>query len=375
MENSNNNVLISGCYRIFTEEIRQRTFPGAAMGVVWGCPEKRKRVIQAYGYTTHSQENKVDEETVYDLASLTKPLATTLAVLVLLKEKRIHLSDRVSAIFPQAGTSLHDITIKDILCHSAGFPAHRPYYLDLAGLAEEKRKEALFSLLLAESPAYEPGSASVYSDIGFMLLGLIVEKISGLELARFFKEKIAEPLGLAEKIFYGTAGLTEAINKGKINISPTEDCPFRQRVLCGEVSDENAHALGGVAGHAGLFGTIGGVLEMGVHLLDQWQGREEHPNYLASDLGLFLTRQDIPGSTWALGFDTPSSTGSSGGRYLAPASVGHLGFTGTSFWIDPTRDLVMVLLSNRVHPSRENTRIKQFRPLFHETVMESLGLA
>jgi CubicO group peptidase (beta-lactamase class C family) len=204
-----------------------------------------------------------------------------------------------------------------------------------------------------------------------MLLGLIVEEKSGQGLADFFREKIAEPLGLAEKIFY-CAGESKNTER---RYAPTEDCPLRKRVLCGELSDENAHALGGVAGHAGLFGTIGGVLEMGVHLLDQWQGREEHPNYLASDLGRFLTRQDIPGSTWALGFDTPSATGSTGGRYLAPTSVGHLGFTGTSLWIDPTRDLVMVLLSNRVHPSRENGGIKQFRPRFHETVMESLGLA
>jgi len=370
MENINNKLLISVCYEIFSEAIHSRTFPGAAMAVAWGPPEKRRRVIQTYGYTTYSQENPVNTDTVYDLASLTKPLATTLAILVLLKEQRIQLSEQVSDIFPQTGTSMHGISIKDILCHSAGFPAHQPYYLEFCRLEEEKRKEELLGLLIREPQAYEPGSASIYSDLGFMLLGLIVEKKSGLALADFFREKIAEPLGLAKKIFYGMA---EPWDTGKTP-APTEDCPFRKKILCGEVSDENAHALGGVAGHAGLFGTIDGVLEMGVHLLDQWQGREEHPNYLASDLRRFLTRQDIPGSTWALGFDTPSSTGSSGGRYLAPTSVGHLGFTGTSFWIDPTRDLVMVLLSNRVHPSRENTRIKQFRPLFHETVMESLGL-
>jgi CubicO group peptidase (beta-lactamase class C family) len=340
------------------------------MAVAWGNPRKRKRIIQTYGHTTYSQENPVDEGTVYDLASLTKPLATTLAILVLLKEGRIQLSDRVSDIFPQTEMSMPLISIRDILCHAAGFAAHRPYYLALCGLPEEKRKEALLNLLAVETQAYEPGSTSIYSDLGFMLLGLIVEKKSGQGLAGFFREKIAEPLGIAEQIFFCPTGPED-----KKKSAPTEECPVRKRVLCGEVSDENAYALGGVAGHAGLFGTIGGVLEMGVHLLDQWQGREEHPTYLASDLRRFLIRQDIPGSTWALGFDTPSAVGSSGGRYLAPTSVGHLGFTGTSFWIDPTRDLVMVLLSNRVHPSRENIRIKQFRPLFHETVMESLGLA
>ena len=370
MENNTNNIIISRCCEIFAGAIHSRTFPGAAMGVAWGAKEKRKRIIQTYGHTTYSQKNPVTEGTVYDLASLTKPLATTLAILVLLKERRLQLSDQVSDIFPQAGTAMRGISIKDLLCHSAGFPAHRPYYLELSRLAEEKRKDALLTLLAAEPRVYETGSTSIYSDLGFMLLGLIVEKKSSMELTDFFREKIAGPLGIAEKILYGTVGMGDTEK-----CAPTEDCPLRQRILCGEVSDENAHALGGVAGHAGLFGTIGGVLAMGEHLLDQWQGREEHPNYLASDLRRFLTRQDIPGSTWGLGFDTPSSSGSSGGRYLAPTSVGHLGFTGTSFWIDPTRDLVMVLLSNRVHPSRENARIKQFRPLFHETVMESLGLA
>ncbi len=369
MENNKNKQLISVCYKIFSAAIHNRTFPGAAMGVVLGLPEKRERIIQTYGHTTYNQENPVNEGTVYDLASLTKPLATTLAVLVLLKEGKIQLSEKVSDILPQTGASMRGISIKDILSHSAGFPAHKPYYLELCRLEEKKRKDALLGLLAREPLVYEPGSASIYSDLGFMLLGLIVEKKSGQELADFFKEQIAEPMGVAKEIFYCKAGPQDTEK-----CAPTEDCPHRKRVLCGEVSDENAHALGGVAGHAGLCGTIKGVLEIGVHLLDQWQGREEHPNYLANDLRRFLTRQDIPGSTWALGFDTPAQTGSSGGRYLAPTSVGHLGFTGTSLWIDPTRDLVMVLLSNRVHPSRENTQIKQFRPLFHETIMESLGL-
>jgi CubicO group peptidase (beta-lactamase class C family) len=375
MNNIINNILISRCYNIFTEAIQGRTFPGAAIGIVWGNPEQRKRIIATYGHTTYSREKEVDDATVYDLASLTKPLATTLAILALLKERRLQLVERVSEIFPQQeNSSLAKFTIKDLLCHSAGFPAHQPYYIKLLDLAPEQRGEALLNLLAAEPLVYEPGSASIYSDLGFMLLGLIVEKKSGQDLACFFREKIAEPLGIADIIFYGRAGMEDKEGKGKKAYAPTEDCSLRERILYGEVSDENAYALGGVAGHAGLFGTIGGVLEMGVHLLDQWLGREEHPAYLASDLQNFLIRQEVPCSTWALGFDTPSAAGSTGGRYLAPTSVGHLGFTGTSLWIDPTRDLVMVLLSNRVHPCREKNRIRQFRPLFHETVMESLGL-
>ncbi|MBA3002504.1 MAG: beta-lactamase family protein [Desulfurivibrio sp.] len=375
MENIKNKLIISRCYEIFSQAIHTRTFPGAAMAVAVGNPEKRERIIQTYGHTAYDEKNPVDGDTVYDLASLTKPLATTLAILSLLKEGSIQLTTRVSDIFPQTKkTFLHRTSIKDLLCHSAGFAAHQPYYLKLSGQAEDTRNETLLELLAAESLAYEPGSMSIYSDLGFILLGLIIEKTSNMDLVRFFREKLARSLGIEDTIFYRKIGTGERRETQKRSYAPTEQCPIRKKQLCGEVSDENAYALGGAAGHAGLFGTIEGVLEMGVHLLDQWQGREEHPSYQARDLQRFLIRQDIPGSTWALGFDTPSRTGSSGGRYLAPTSVGHLGFTGTSFWIDPTRDLVMVLLSNRVHPSRENSRIKQFRPLFHDTVMESLGL-
>lgn len=370
MQNIKNKLLISRCYNIFSEAIGKRVFPGAAMAVAWGIPGERRRIIQVYGYTAYDHNNKVEESTVYDLASLTKPLATTLAILVLLKEQRIKLHDLVSDIFPQTGMARHRISVRNILSHSAGFLAYKPYYLELCKVMAGEKGETLLNLLAKENQAYKPGTHTLYSDLGFMLLGLIVEKKSGLGLTEFFREKIAAPVGLTQKLFYSPIYF-EHIKK---HYAPTEDCLLRKKILIGEVSDENAHALGGVAGHAGLFGTIGGVLEMGVHLLDQWQGREEHPNYQASDLCQFLTRQNIPDSTWALGFDTPSSIGSSGGRYLAPTSVGHLGFTGTSFWIDPTRNLVMVLLSNRVHPSRENNQIKQFRPLFHETVMESLNL-
>lgn len=370
MKEDNINILISNCYDIFTQAVKRGVFPGAAMAVSLGNPEQRVRLKKTYGYLDYSQEKAVSEKTFYDLASLTKPLATTLAILVLLQEGLINLSNQIKDIFPQTdGSFFSQMTIRDILCHSAGFPSHRPYYSELVTLEKQKKKEALLKLLLFEKPDYEPGTKSVYSDLGFMLLGLVIEKKSGLEPSVFFKEKIAAPLGLAEKIHY----LPVMRQKDK-NYAPTEDCLFRKRVLCGEVSDENAGTLEGLAGHAGLFGNIGGVLEMTENLLDQWQGRVEHPSYRAHDLQTFLLRQAIPGSTWALGFDTPAKTGSSGGRYLAETSVGHLGFTGTSFWIDPTRDLVMVLLSNRVHPTRENNLIKQFRPLFHDTVIESLGL-
>jgi CubicO group peptidase (beta-lactamase class C family) len=146
-------------------------------------------------------------------------------------------------------------------------------------------------------------------------------------------------------------------------------------VLRGEVGDENCWVLGGVAGHAGLFGRLGEVLDLVVAVLEIWQGRQRQPFLPQEVLKGFLEAQSqVQGSTWALGFDRPTPGSSSSGRYLSPRSVGHLGFTGTSFWIDPERDLAIVLLTNRVHPSRDNNRIKEFRPYFHDRVIELLNL-
>ena len=151
--------------------------------------------------------------------------------------------------------------------------------------------------------------------------------------------------------------------------APTENCAWRGRILCAEVHDDNAYVMGGVAGHAGLFGDIHSVLRLSTFILDMWLGDAVHPNINNEDLRRCMERQNIGASTWGLGFDTPSEKGSSGGRFLSAVSAGHLGFTGTSFWIDKEKQLVMVLLTNRVHPRRDNEGIKDFRPLFHDTVV------
>ncbi|MGV1100573.1 serine hydrolase domain-containing protein [Thiovibrio sp. JS02] len=364
--------LKSNIYTIFHQAMEKKVFPGAAMGIGFGASRNRKTVIETYGFLNYEREKEVDEHTFYDLASLSKPLATVLSLLCLIKEDAIKLSDRLEIFFPGLGDrEKKEVTIRNLLSHSSGFPAHREFFRQLIPLAQEERREKILALILAEPLLHAPGEKSLYSDLGFILLGLIIEKVSGQRLDMFYRQMVLAPLGLNEQILFLPTG---AQGRKDMTLAPTEYCRVRKRILSGEVSDENAFAMGGVAGHAGLFGTINGVFQLLVHLLDQWQGREEHPNYRSRDLAGFLQRQDIPGSTWALGFDTPSAAGSSGGDHLSPASVGHLGFTGTSFWIDPARELVMVLLSNRVHTSRGNEQIKLFRPLFHNMVMESLGL-
>jgi len=290
--------------------------------------------------------------------------------------KLIPLRDKAELSSLSAQTKLmpfwykREITIAQLLNHSSGLPAHLPYYLKLVTLPVAARKEELLRLIGAEQLVAPPGTAAIYSDLGYLLLGLIIEKVAGVGLEEYFAEKIAKPLGLAEGILYNPPG---KLKKPRQAFFPTENCPWRGKVLQGEVSDENCWALGGVAGHAGLFANLESVLGMTTAILEIWQGRRVHPHLPREVLAFFLEAQSqVPGSTWALGFDRPTPGSSSSGKYLSPRSVGHLGFTGTSFWIDPDKELVVVLLTNRVHPSRDNNLIREFRPYFHDRVVELL---
>ena len=312
------------------------------------------------------------DATVFDLASLTKPLATTLSILCLIKDTCISLDDSLDFLLEkEVPLEKKNITLRHLLNHCSGFPDYIPYFYKLAEFSGEQRKKILQSWVVEEPLVCAPGEKSIYSDLGFMVLGWIVEKKSGMTLEQFVFEKILKPLGLQETVFFQPLHR----KKKERHFAATEKCAWRNRVVIGEVHDYNTHAVGGVSGQAGLFGDIRGVLELTTALLDQWQGRSSHPNYRTDDLKTFLERPNRAyKSTWALGFDTPSEKGSSSGRYFSKRSVGHLGFTGTSFWIDPEKDLVVVLLTNRVHPDKENNRIKEFRPLFHDTVVELLQM-
>jgi CubicO group peptidase (beta-lactamase class C family) len=209
-----------------------------------------------------------------------------------------------------------------------------------------------------------------------MLLGRIIEIKSGCDLDQFVKEKVMKPIGLENRIIFRPL---YGKQKSKKEPQPerkfvaTENCTWRGKVLCGEVHDDNSYVMGGISGHSGIFGDIESVLELTVSVLDLLKGRTTHPNINKKDLQGFLKKQNQTiKTTWALGFDTPSQQESSGGGFLSKSSVGHLGFTGTSFWIDPERDLVIVLLSNRVHPNRNNNKIRKFRPFFHDSVIKKI---
>lgn len=355
---------------LLQEALAGNVFSGAAVGLCLpGAGEKRFSSVWGKSSLLPGSP-QITKHTLFDLASLTKPLATTLALLCLEQEGKIVLDESLPSLLEKedACAGKQDITLRHLLNHCSGFAAHRPYFKELIHIDPQQRKNWLLDAVLREKLAYQPGTKSVYSDLGFILLGLIVEKKSGFALDSYVQQVVMEPVGLGDTIIFNP------LEKKKNDFAATERCPWRNRVLRGEVHDDNAFAVGGVSGQAGLFGDVDGVLALVSLLLGVLTKKQHHPSFSADRLRHFCHRQDMaPGSSWALGFDTPSPEGSSAGSFISANSVGHLGFTGTSFWIDIDREVAVVLLTNRVHPTRENNLIKQFRPRFHDTLFAALS--
>ena len=312
-------------------------------------------------------------DTIFDLASLTKPLATTLAVMKLFDSGIIELDQPLEDLLPKAlPRDKKTITPRLLLSHSAGFADWKPFYLELDHIRREERKGRLRDELLDIPLAYPPGEGTLYSDLGFMVLEWMVEEVAGMKLPQFLCRHFYDPLGL-EKTYFYEHGVP--FRFGEDQFAATEDCPWRKKALKGIVHDENAYAFGGYSGHAGLFSNAREVYTLVNLLREHYRGERE--DYLKPEtVRAFFTRQDlVAGSTWALGWDTPSSENSSSGGCFSKGSVGHLGFTGTSVWIDLEQDIIVIFLTNRVHPTRKNEKIRVFRPVLHDRVMEELGLS
>ena len=294
-------------------------------------------------------------DTVFDLASLTKVIATTTLAMRHVDAGATPLDLPVAAALRAwRGADRETVTVRDLLAHASGLTAHLPFYRDHVGRAE-------FEHAISRLPLeYVPRSRSIYSDLGFILLGFILidRHAARAGLAAQFHE-IAARRGWGEIRFRPPASW-------RARTAPTELDPWRGRTLAGEVHDENAWALGGVAGHAGLFGAVGAVGRFARDVLAGFNG--DSPLASPPTFEAFRTRSAVPGSSRALGWDTMLPT-SSCGTGLSPASIGHTGFTGTSLWIDPAADRYLVLLTNRVHPSRTNEAILAVRPAFHDAVM------
>ncbi|MGA1825353.1 MAG: serine hydrolase domain-containing protein [bacterium] len=327
---------------------------------------------KAFGYRGTDHREKATAETLYDLASLTKQLATTTAIMALIAKGMIKLDDKASQYLPAFGNEgKKSISISDLLSNSSGLAAYRSYYNYLKQpLAPSEAKKFFYTLLCDEKLDYEPGTKSVYSDLGFMVLGFLVEKVSSMNLDEFCQKYIFQPLHLKNTLFNDLSNKERSIaTVNTYTFAPTENCPWRGKVLCGEVHDDNAYAMGGVAGHAGLFSTASDIHTLVKTVYTSYSSDQPY-NFLPSHvIKTFFTKQNIPGSTWCLGWDTPSLQGSSAGHHFSENSIGHTGFTGTSLWIDLTRNLWVILLSNRVHPTRQNSKFKSLRPQLHDLLV------
>jgi len=264
-----------------------------------------------------------------------------------------------------------DVTVRQLLCHSSGLPAHRPFWEQATRSPAERL--AIASLAAREPLTYPPGTRAVYSDLGFILLGWLLERLTGARLDVLFQDRIAGPLGLAATTFVNLAD-SEARARllGDRTVAATQLSAERHGLVLGEVDDLNAFAMGGIAGHAGLFSTAGDVAAIATALVASFRGDGAlvHPDVIRQ----FWSPAGVPGSTWRLGWDGPADAGSQAGEMLSRASVGHLAFTGCSLWIDPAREVVIVLLSNRVHPSiPTDDRFRRFRPALHDAALDAVG--
>jgi CubicO group peptidase (beta-lactamase class C family) len=357
--------------RLVETAVAARTFPGAVLAI-----GRRGALVRlrAFGHQTYEpQAAEVRTDTIYDLASLTKVVVTTTVAMILVDEGRLDLDATVGSTVPGfRGGAKDQVRVRQLLSHSGGLLWWAPLYEELRG------KAAFLERILEMDLDYPPGTKSIYSDLGLILLGEVLERRAGAPIEEVARRRLLEPLGMRDTQYLPPVAL-------RPRIAPTERDPWRGRVLRGEVHDRNTFALEGVAPHAGLFGTAGDLARFAQMLLNG--GTLGGHRIVSADTVALFTRRvaGVQGSTRALGWDTPtdgvtprSSTPgepgySSAGTLFSPRSFGHIGYTGTSMWIDPERELFVILLSNRVHPTRENRAHLAFRPRLADAVVRALA--
>ena len=348
-------------FGILEKAIAARAFPACSLAVTFHGELIAHKAFGRFTYDPASPE--VRTASIFDLASLTKVVATTAMAMILYERGLLDLEAPVTAIVPEFGgeSALSDsrraITLRMLLTHSSGLPAYEKLYL------RAKTREELMQAAFTTPLAAVPGACAEYSDIGFIILGVVLERLADESLDLFCQREVFGPLGMTHTTFNPAPTLKSAI-------PPTgDDRTFRHRVIQGEVQDENASVLGGIAGHAGLFSSVEDLAIFSHAILNGG-----YPIVRPETIKLFSRRESAPeGTSRGLGWDTPSAPSQSG-KYFSSRSFGHLGYTGTSLWIDPDRQLSISLLTNRTWPDCQNQAIKQIRPVFHDAMIEALGM-
>ena len=349
--------------RLVEEAIEDGAAPGAVVLVARRGQIVLERAFGHMSYDDGAEPMRVD--TIFDLASLTKIFATTTLSMILYERDLLDLESPVSAYIPEfRGENKDRVLVKDLLAHSGGLLWWTDLYMKYEGQPPEKARRGYIETICEMPLDYSPRSKTSYSDLGILLLGEILERISGKPLDVLAQEEVFDPLGMDDTMFRPPHSLLG-------RIAPTEQDAWRGRVVHGEVHDENAYGLGGLAPHAGLFSTASSLAPFPQMYLN---GGAYNARRIvnAETIDLFTTRAElVPDSSRALGWDTPSEPSSSG-AYFSAESYGHTGFTGTSMWIDPERELFVLLLTNRVHPTRENRKLSDVRPKFHDAIVKAI---
>ncbi len=387
--------------RMMERAVSDGVFPAASLLV-----SKGEEIIHSRQY------GDAREGTCFDVASLTKPICTASLVMMLTEEGLLKPTDTIYQWLGGARLPEHKvITVKHLLEHTSGLPSWQPYYrelpLDLIGT--EGGKHFILDACFREQPNNEVGQKIIYSDIGYILLGEIVEQAGGAPLDVLFSNRIAKPLGLADTFFvrligrsvgqtakrtfasadqhvptpkYGLPSERKARKYGEHRrFAPTEDCPWRERVIHGEVHDQNAFALGGVAGHAGLFSTAKDIHRFILEFVRAYKGESDWMPKQAvrrfidfddEETQKFISKRPLGDNIYLGGWNIPSSKNPSCGSHFSKQTIGHLAYTGCSFWVDLKKGCWIVLLSNRIHPSTTNEKIKVFRPRIHDLICEML---
>lgn len=341
---------------VLSAAVEQRAFPGAAFAALRGGEIVLQGSIGRFTYEDDAES--VTLSTIFDLASVTKVIATATMAMVLVERGQLNLRQSVVSVLPEFASDdqrRNQITVQMLLSHSSGLPAYVKMF------ERAHNSGSLLRLALRVPLESDPDSRAEYSDIGFILLGELLQRIAGEGLDSFCSREIFTPLGMKSTFFNPPLTMFS-------EIPPTvDDRTFRNRVVQGEVHDENASVLGGVSGHAGVFSNTSDLMRFSASMLGHG------PKLLEPEtVSLFTRLQPLPtGTSRALGWDTPS-TPSQSGKHFSRRSFGHLGYTGTSLWIDAEREIAIALLTNRTWPDKQSQLIKQVRPAFHDALMEEL---
>jgi CubicO group peptidase (beta-lactamase class C family) len=347
----------SNVEKIINDAISRQAFPGAVI-LVWKDGESIFE--KTFGNFTYEQNSaQVKLSTIYDLASLTKVLATTTAAMICIDKKLFNLDDKVSQyILSFASNGKENVTIKNLLLHNSGLPAWKRYYNK--SITEDEILEDIYNSEIE----FKPGAKTLYSDLGMIVLAKVIEKTANKSFDEFCKKEIFIPLKMINTYFNPPDSVKE-------RIPPTEmDNYWRMKLIKGEVHDENSSLLGGTAGHAGLFSTASDIAKLLKVIMNK--GKVNRNQFIKIETLEQFTVDYNSKNKRLLGWDLKSIKGSSAGEKFSRESFGHTGFTGTSIWVDPSRNLFVVFLTNRVYPSRENKKILQVRPKLHDAVIDAI---